>query len=475
MLNKLLINQKSTLISVLSAINDNEMGIVFTVDDEKKLTGTITDGDVRRALLDGASLDDIAEKYSNKNFTYAPEGKTTEELIKIVEDGKTIIPLVDGNMKVVDYFQYSTNLRVPVAAPLLKGNEFKYLTDAFLSSWISSTGKYITDFENNFSSFIGTQYGAAVSNGTAALHLGLLALDIGPGDEVIVPDFTFAATINSVLHARATPVIVDVEEDSWCIDPQKIEEAITEKTKAIICVHIFGQPCDMDSITKLCEDRNLYLIEDCAQAHGAEYKGKKVGSFGDVSCFSFFGNKIITTGEGGICLTQKKSIYDKITILRDHGMTKEKRYWHDVVGYNYRMTNLQASIGVAQLEKIHSILENRLKIEEKYREIFSKVPDLKSQKVDIKNTKKVTWLVCATTENREARDAVIASLSKIGIDSRPFFYALSSMPLYKEYIHSNEVSNKISNIGLSFPTITGLDEEYFKKLEENLTRGLNNL
>ncbi|MEC7276618.1 MAG: aminotransferase class I/II-fold pyridoxal phosphate-dependent enzyme [Bdellovibrionota bacterium] len=475
MLNKLLINQNSTLIFVLSAINDNEMGIVFTVDDEKKLTGTITDGDVRRALLDGASLDDIAEKYSNKNFTYAPEGKTTEELIEIVEDGKTIIPLVDENMKVVDYFQYSTNLKVPVAAPLLKGNEFKYLTDAFLSSWISSTGKYITDFENNFSSFIGTQYGAAVSNGTAALHLGLLALDIGPGDEVIVPDFTFAATINSVLHAGATPVIVDVEEDSWCIDPQKIKEAITEKTKAIICVHIFGQPCDMDSITKLCEDRNLYLIEDCAQAHGAEYNGKKVGSFGDVSCFSFFGNKIITTGEGGICLTQKKSIYDKITILRDHGMTKEKRYWHDVVGYNYRMTNLQASIGVAQLEKIHSILENRSKIEEKYREIFSKVPDLKSQKVDIKNTKKVTWLVCATTENREARDAVIASISKIGIDSRPFFYALSSMPLYKEYIHSNEVSNKISNIGLSFPTITGLDEEYFKKLEENLTRGLNNL
>ena len=250
-------------------------------------------------------------------------------------------------MKLVDYACFDENIHISLAQPQLSGNEYKYLMDAFLSTWISSIGSYISRFEETFSNYCGVKYGIATSNGTTALHLALSALDIGSGDEVIVPDITFAATINAVLYTGAVPVIVDVEEDSWCIDPDEIEKAITPKTKAIIPVHIYGQPCNMDAICAIARKNNLYIIEDCAEAHGAEWKNGKVGSFGIISCFSFFGNKVITTGEGGMCITDSIELNEKMRILRDHGMSRKKKYYHEVIGFNYRMTNLQAAIGLS--------------------------------------------------------------------------------------------------------------------------------
>lgn len=416
----------------------------------------ITDGDIRRALLSGISL---SEEISSLKLTICDFGykdDNYDELISKLSEKIRVLPIVDKDMQVVDYIQYDKRSYIPVAQPNLNGNELKYVTDVILSTWISSSGKYIDKFEEDFSKYIGMKYGISTSNGTTALHLALLALGIKAGDEVIVPDLTFAATINAVLHSNAIPVIVDVEEESWCIDPEEIKKAITSKTKAIIPVHLYGQPCDMDAIMEISKENNIYIIEDCAEAHGAKYKGKNVGSFGDISCFSFFGNKIITTGEGGMCLSNNINIDSKLRQLRDHGMSKEKKYWHDMVGYNYRMTNIQAAIGCAQLERIDEILKIRESIEKKYKDIFVKYDYIKSQMV-FKNNNKVSWLVSATLEQKNVDD-FIEHFKKNEIDVRSFFFPLSEMDIYKNYKFSdNYVSKKLSKIGVNFPTHIDVD------------------
>jgi len=355
----------------------------------------------------------------------------------------------------VDYFEYNQDTYFPVAIPNLNGNEFKYLTDAFMSTWISSTGEYINRFEEKFSTYSDCKYGVAVSNGTVAIHLALVTLGIGEGDEVIIPDLTFAATINTVLHANATPVIVDVEESSWCIDPVEIEKAITPKTKAIIPVHIYGQSCDMEAIMKIANKYNLKVIEDCAEAHGAMQNGKKVGSFGDIGCFSFFGNKVITTGEGGMCVTNNSELDEKMRTLRDHGMSKTKRYWHDVVGYNYRLTNLQAAIGLAQLERIEKIHKNRREYEENYKDIL----DTKkfTFQNELKNRRRITWLVSILVNENVDKDEYIDELKENGIDARPFFYPLSDMDIYKSYCNvGTPISKMLSKRGFNLPTYESL-------------------
>ena len=359
MIKSLVCDCNNTLLGAMRVINENAMGICFVIDEFNSLKGVATDGDIRRALLNNVGLDEKIKNILSKEFSYGNINDHYDDLISKITYRVNIIPLVDDNFKVVDFFEYKQNVHFPVAIPNLNGNEFKYLTDAFLSTWISSSGKYIDKFESEFSSYSDCTYGVTVSNGTVALHLALVALGISEGDEVIIPDLTFAATINAVLHANATPVIVDIGKDSWCISPDEIKKAITSKTKAIIPVHLYGQPCDMGAIMKIAKKYNLKVIEDCAEAHGAMYGDKKVGSFGDIGCFSFYGNKVITTGEGGMCTTNNSELNNKMRILRDHGMSATKRYWHDIVGYNYRMTNLQAAIGLAQLERIEDIHKNR--------------------------------------------------------------------------------------------------------------------
>ncbi|WP_320035327.1 aminotransferase class I/II-fold pyridoxal phosphate-dependent enzyme [Halarcobacter sp.] len=470
MIEKMLCNKNNSLIEAMKIINRNAMGIAFIIDDQNKLCGTITDGDIRRALLRDIGLQEKVQNIISKSFSFALITDDYDTLKNKINNKIKIIPLVNNQMNVIDYFEYKQDIYFPIAIPNLNGNEFKYLTDAFLSTWISSNGHYINRFEESFSSYCNCKYGIAVSNGTAALHLALIALNIGKDDEVIVPDLTFAATINAVLHANATPVIVDVEEDSWCIDPKEIEKAITIKTKAIIPVHIYGQACDMKNIMNIAKKYNLKVIEDCAEAHGALYNNKKVGSFGDIGCFSFFGNKVITTGEGGMCITNNKLLDKRIRLLRDHGMSKTKKYWHHIVGYNYRMTNLQAAIGLAQLERIEEIHKNRKKYEDNYKKILDK-NNFVFQK-DIEGRKKITWLVSILIKEDIDKNNYILKLKEKGMDARPFFYPLSDMKIYKPYCkNKTPITHKLSKLGLNLPTYESLKSlQKIKKIIQSIEK-----
>lgn len=460
---ELICDENATIKDVLTCINNNAKGVAFIVDEDKKIVGIATDGDVRRAMLDGAGLKESINAYMNVRFIYASNPVDAQRIFQQYEWKIKIIPLVDKYMHVIDYAECNNKQHVALAQPQLSGNEYNYLMDAFLSTWISSTGKYVTQFEESFSKYCGVKYGVAVSNGTVALHLALTALGIGKGDEVIVPDITFAATINAVIYTGATPVIVDIEEDSWCIDPNEIEKVITQNTKAIIPVHIYGQPCDMGRLCDIAKRHNLYIVEDCAEAHGAEWNNKKVGSFGIISCFSFFGNKVVTTGEGGMCVTDSAELNDKMRMLRDHGMSRERKYYHEVIGFNYRMTNLQAAIGLAQTERIDEILEWREKIEEEYWNVFSKIKGISMQKKNLNRRKKIAWLVSALIDSNK-RDDVLEELKKNNIDARAFFIPLSDMEIYKKYARDCIISKKISKMGINLPTTYETNQEVIKKI-----------
>ncbi len=466
-LNQMVCSYKATIKEAMVCIENNSKGIVFLSDDSFRLVGVMTDGDIRRLLISGCGMNDIVEEHMRKKFVYATVNDDAKDIAKKFDSGVKVIPIVDDFMKLVNYAEFNKNKHIALAQPHLIGNEYKYLIDAFLSTWISSTGKYITQFEESFSSYCGTKFGVAVSNGTTALHLALTALEIGEGDEVIVPDITFAATINAVIYTGATPVIVDIEEDSWCIDPDEIEKAITPKTKAVIPVHIYGQPCNMDKICDIAKKYNLYIIEDCAEAHGAAWNGQKVGSFGIISCFSFFGNKVITTGEGGMCITNNEQLNERMRILRDHGMSKSRKYYHEVVGFNYRMTNLQAAIGVAQVERIEDILEWRFKLEEKYREALSRNGNIVMQKNNLPGRYKIPWLVSILVEE-DKRDRILDKLKENGIDARRFFIPLGEMNIYKKYAKDCTNSKRISRMGINLPTTYDIRDKDIEKIVELL-------
>ena len=351
--------------------------------------------------------------------------------------------------------------KYPVAEPDVGEEELRNVMEAVKSGWVSSKGKFIEEFESSFAKYVGVKHGVATSSGTTALHLALSALNVGPGDEVIVPDLTFAATINAVLYCGAKPVIVDVTRDYWCIDPEKVKEAISPRTKAIIPVHLYGHPCDMDAIMEVAERHGLYVVEDCAEAHGAEYKGIRVGSFGRIACFSFYGNKIITTGEGGMCLTNDEDLAEKMRMLRDHGMSPKRRYWHETIGFNYRMTNLQAALGVAQLNKIDRFIEKKRKIAKVYAEELSQIDGI-TLHPEMPWAKCVYWLYSILVGEKlgVSREGLVQKLEVNGIETRNFFYPLHEMPIYRKYAKfAYPVSSKISKQGLSLPSSVKLSEE----------------
>jgi len=308
------------------------------------------------------------------------------------------------------------NYKFPVYQPSLKGNEKKYVDDCLDSTWISSKGKYIKLFEDSFSELAIINHSAAVSNGTVALHLALLALGIGAGDEVIVPTFTYIASVNAIKYVNAKPVFVDSDPYTWQIDPSKIREKITKKTKAIMAVHIYGHPCDMKEIKKIAEENKLYIIEDCAEAIGSYYDNKHAGNFSDIATFSFFGNKTITTGEGGMVCTKNKNLYELVVRLKGQGLATGKEYFHDIVGYNYRMTNICAAIGFAQLERISDILKEKDRVISEYKKALKNVPVSIHQEVG--NVKHSYWmftiLASSEKEKNELRNYIAENGFKNG-------------------------------------------------------------
>lgn len=358
---------------------------------------------------------------------------------------------------------------IPVCEPYLKGNELKYVTDAVSTGWISSNGEYVKKFEEGFAKYCNVKHGVSVCNGTVALHLALLALGVGKGDEVIIPDFTMISSAFSVCHAGAKPVFVDAEKETWNIDPRRIEEKITDKTKAIMVVHIYGHPCDMKPILEIARKHRLYVIEDAAEAHGAEYFGEKCGSFGDIACFSFYANKLITTGEGGMVVTNNDELAEKCRYYRNlcFPLDGSRNYLHEDIGFNYRMSNVLAAIGFAQLEKIDENIERRRKNNILYR-FFLKDADGITFQPEKENAKNVYWMTGIVIEPDKigmTREEFMKRLRIEGVDTRPFFIGMSKQtPLKNTGVNpeSYPVSEWLGKNGLYLPSSSGLTVEEIK-------------
>lgn len=352
--------------------------------------------------------------------------------------------------------------RIHVAQPLFAGNEKQYVLECLESGWVSSIGKFIGAFEQAFAEYCDTGFAISCNNGTSALHLALTALGVGPGDEVIVPTLTYVATANAVLYCGARPVLVDADATTMALDPQLLEQSITPRTKAIIVVHLYGHPADMDPIVGIARRHGIVVIEDAAEAHGAQYRNRKTGALGEIGTFSFYGNKIVTTGEGGMVTTNDAELAEKIRLLRGQGMDPQRRYWFPVVGYNYRMTNIAAAIGLAQLEQINKFLQKRRQLAHAYNERLGELRDF------IELPREETWAthswwsytIVLREHCRMDRDELIDRLSMDGIETRPVFYAMHRLPIYQEPAERYPVADRISRCGISLPMhVTLMDDD----------------
>lgn len=364
---------------------------------------------------------------------------------------------------------------IPVSKVVLVGLEEDYVQDAVRSTWVSSVGPYVERFEADFAAFVGTSRAVSVCNGTCALHLALRASDVGPGDEVIVPSLTFAATANAVIQAGARPVLVDCLPDHWNLDPDQVARAVSSKTRAVIPVHLFGHPCDMDRIMEIAGFHDLTVIEDAAEAHGASWGGRRTGAIGHIGCFSFFGNKVITTGEGGMCVTSSAELAERMRLLRNQGMTPGRRYWHEEPGFNYRLTNVAAALGVAQLAEIESVLSRRAALAAAYGEGVASIDGL--EVVPPPNGgMAIDWLFCVLLRegSRGRRDEISARLADRGVETRPFFFPLHVMPAFEGSRRVGDLANaeRFSASGLCLPLHLGLSEEDVERIVAILRESL---
>lgn len=363
-----------------------------------------------------------------------------------------------------------------VNKPLFISGEKKYLARCINSGWISSEGPFVKEFEEKFSKYAGRKYGVAVSSGTAALEAAMGAVGLKSGDEVIMPSFTIISCALAVVNYGGIPVFVDSEEETWNIDTDKIEKKITQKTKAIMAVHIYGHPCDMDKILKIARKHNLLVIEDAAEAHGAEYNGKKCGCLGDISIFSFYANKIISTGEGGMVLTDDKNYFEKANVLRNLAFGKEKRFIHTDIARNYRMTNLQAAVGVAQLKNIEKLVKIKRENAELYTKLLKNIKGLKLP-TEKEYAKNVYWMYGIVLDKSTDFDAetFAQKLAEKGIQTRPFFYPLHLQPVWRKKgikIKADRcpVAEKIAKYGLYLPSGLGLKKEEIKKVAATIKK-----
>jgi perosamine synthetase len=352
---------------------------------------------------------------------------------------------------------------IPVNTPLLSGNELKYLTECIETGWISSEGPFIKKFEEQFADYVGREHGIAVANGSAALDIAVQALHIGKGDEVIMPAFTIISPAQSVVRAGALPVLVDSDPCTWNMDVAQVEQKIGPKTKAILVVHIYGLPVDMDPILALCKKYNLFLVEDAAEVHGQTYKGKQCGSFGDISTFSFYPNKHITTGEGGMVVCNDAMLAERCRKLRNLGFEPEgRRFIHEELGWNYRMTNLQAALGVAQLEKIAEHLAIKKSIGRSYRQGLKDLNGFTSQQHDTGFAENIYWVFGLVGETESMATGMVKTLNEAKIGTRPFFWCMHEQPVFiKMGLFAGEkypVAERLARNGFYIPSGLGLCE-----------------
>jgi perosamine synthetase len=361
---------------------------------------------------------------------------------------------------------------IPVNEPRLNGHELEYVTECLQTGWISSAGRFIGEFEESWASYCGRRHGVAVSNGTVALQLAVAALNLGPGDEVIMPSFTIISCATAVVFQGAVPVLVDADPETWCMDVSQVETKITPRTRAIMPVHIYGHPVDMDPLLALAKKHGLAIIEDAAEAHGAEYlsnrhadpQWRRCGGFGDLSCFSFYANKLVTTGEGGMVVTDDDALADRLRLLRNLAFIPSQRFLHEELGFNFRLTNLQAAIGLAQVERIAETVETKRRVGARYLEALAAVPGIRMQ-VERPWAQSVWWMNGLVLDKESGLNAVSMAkrLAALGVETRPFFLGLDRQPALRSRGlfegESYPVSAELADMGLYLPSGVGLSEE----------------
>lgn len=357
-----------------------------------------------------------------------------------------------------------TDARIPLAIPDLGGNEERYVVEAVRSGWISSKGAFVGRFEAEFAAATGARHALAVCNGTSALHLALLGLGIGAGDEVIVPSLSFVATANAVRYVGAEPVFADIDPATWCIDPSAIAGKITRRTKAVVPVHLYGHPADMDEIDAVAQAHGLWVVEDAAEAFGATYKGAPAGGLGHVGAFSFYGNKILTSGEGGAVTTDDPALLERMALLRGQGMDPERRYYFPVVGHNFRPTNIGCALLCAQIERADRMLAERRRVYDAYARRLEGVAGIGLQPASPDVTV-APWLFSITVDEARlgrSRDRVMADLEARGIETRPFFIPIHSLPPYRDDARRQGAhlpeTDRLAACGLNLPTWPGLSD-----------------
>jgi perosamine synthetase len=358
---------------------------------------------------------------------------------------------------------------IPVYRPELSGNEKRYVNECLDTAWISSIGGFIDRFEGAFRQVTAAEHALAVSNGTVALHLAFHCLGIGPGDEVIVPTFTYIASVNTIAQTGATPVFVECRAGDWLIDPEDVRRKITPRTRAIVPVHLYGAICDMPAINAIAREHGLAVVEDCAEALGSTLNGRHVGTFGDIGTFSFFGNKTVTTGEGGMVTVRDPALAERMRRVKGQGQSPDRRYWHVELGFNYRMTNICAAIGLAQIERLDAILSRKRAIGSLYRNLLSDLPVTFQELAP--GVVSSDWLVSLLLPQGCDRAAVMASMLRANVDTRPVFYCAHHMPMY-ESSGSFMVSEDIAARGISLPSYPGLSDDDVTRVANALRQSL---
>jgi len=473
---KHLLSSESTIKDAMLNINIGGRQIAIIIDEDKKLLGTVSDGDIRRALLEGHSLESSIKKIMNEHPFCANEDYSFTKIINIMQENiLNQIPIVNSNNQVIDIYFLHDFRNIPLSNPDITHKEIKIINEV-LNTESLSIGPKIIEFEQKISNYIGTKFAIGVNSGTSALHLCMKSYGIKDGDEVITTPFSFIASANCVLFERAKPVFVDIEEDSLCIDVDLIEEKVTEKTKAILPVHVFGHPCDMDEILSLSRKYNLIVIEDACEAIGTEYKGKKMGTFGNVGVFAFYPNKQITTAEGGMIVTNDERISSLCKSMRNQGRDDTDNWLaFKRLGYNYRMNELSAAMGIIQLERIDEILAKRNSIASQYSERLKVIQDIMIP--SLPQNGKMSWFVYVIRLNSEKysrsdRDDIIAKLRRIGINCSNYFTPIHLQPFYVESfgfkIGDFPITERVSGSTIALPFYNNINTSQIDYVCESL-------
>lgn len=465
-IDSIILKENSTGREAMERINKTGLRIVLVADENKKLLGLVTDGDIRRALLsgkgEGALLKDIMIA---KPITASESTPATELLERMLEKGIQEIPIVNSKGILIDIVLLSELKSIPLSSPDITHKEVEVINQVLATPFLS-IGPKVKEFERKIANYVGTKYAIAVNSGTSGLHLCIKSLGIKDDDEVITTPFSFIASANCILFERAKPVFVDIDEETLNIDVSKIEEKITPRTKAILPVHLFGCPCDMDRIMEIAKRYNLAVIEDACEAIGSEYKEKKVGSFSNMAVFSFYPNKPLTTSEGGAVVTDDEKIAKLCRSMRNQGREgNDDRLFHERLGYNYRMSELGAALGIAQMDRIDEILQRRQKIARLYNERLSKIEGIKIP-YSAPGTK-ISWFVYIIRldkerSSREERDKIMEKLRQKGVSCKNYFPPIHLEPFYVDMFGYKKgaypVSERVSDLTIALPFYNNLRE-----------------